>query len=266
MLTFAKYPTCIYPPDIFPMECTDTITQALVPHIPIEVFENVIDTLYSTPLDDQLQSSNALRSCALVCRAWRVRAQRMLYHSVVLSDAPALYKLSASLDLGRHLSSYVRELIGRYLHTTTSILALFPSVLRGKVPNLRDIHVIHIPELADWYPNSSPERRQRKLQCVPLHSRFPHMLSSGFLEIKHLHLEDVTFGYFSDFVWIVNSLRNLQSLVCYNVRWITLGALPACMTRHDGRATPQSPFAPNLEELLVRTTRYASSQYLMFSL
>ena len=236
------------------MGYNNTIAQAPAPHIPTEIFENVIDTLYSTPLDDQLQSSDALRSCALVCRAWRVRAQMMLFHSVVLSDSASMYRFSTALDFGGRLSDYVRELIltGRYLHTTTSILALFPSVLRGKVPNLRYLHVVHIPEDADWYPESPAEKRQRKLQCVPLHLRFPLLLSSGFSAIKHLHLEDITFHYFSDFVRIVNSLRNLQSLVCYNLRWLTVGALPACMARH---VAAQPPFVPNLEELLVRSSR-----------
>ena len=246
------------------MASNNIVSQIPSPCIPIEVFENVIDSLYSTPLDDQLQSSDALRSCALVCRAWRVRAQMMLFHSVVLSDASALYRFSTALDLGQHLSSYVRELIltGRYLHTTTSILALFPSILRGKVPNLSDLQVIHIPEDADWYPKSPVEARQRKLQCVPLHSRFPLLLSSRFLPIKHLHLEDVTFRFFSDFVHVLDALRTLQSLVCYNVRWMTLGMLPACMARRQGRAASQASFAPNLEELLVRTISYNGSKYL----
>ena len=245
------------------MASNNIVSQIPSPCIPIEVFENVIDSLYSTPLDDQLQSSDALRSCALVCRAWRVRAQMMLFHSVVLSDAAALYRFSTALDLGRHLSSYVRELIltGRYLHTTTSILALFPSILRGKVPNLMDLQVIHIPEDADWYPES-PAERQRKLQCVPLHPRFPLLLSSSFFPIKHLHLEDVTFCYFSDFVHVVNALRTLQSLVCYNVRWMILGMLPACMSRREGRAASQASFAPSLEELLVCTMSYDRSKHL----
>ena len=41
--------------------------------LPIEVCENVIDMLYSVVLRDQVEHTRALHSCALVCRAWRIR-------------------------------------------------------------------------------------------------------------------------------------------------------------------------------------------------
>ncbi|PIL32879.1 hypothetical protein GSI_04997 [Ganoderma sinense ZZ0214-1] len=87
-----------------------------------------------------------------------------------------------------------------------------------------------------------------------------------FLSVKHLHLEDVSFRYFSDFAQIINSLRSLQSLVCYNVRWITLGVLPACMTQREGRAAAQTSLAPNLEELLIKSLRINGAERLVSAL
>ena len=79
--------------------------------LPIEVCENVIDMLYSQHLHDQLEHSRALHSCALVCRAWRIRSQRNLFYSVVLCATEAVYKLAAVLDNGPHLSDYVHEVM-----------------------------------------------------------------------------------------------------------------------------------------------------------
>ena len=71
--------------------------------LPVEVCENVIDMLYSVVLRDQVEHTRALHSCALVCRAWRIRSQRNLFYSVVLHGAEAVRRLASVLDDGPHL-------------------------------------------------------------------------------------------------------------------------------------------------------------------
>ena len=94
---------------------------------PVEVCENIIDMLYSsTLLRDQIEHTRALRSCALVCRAWRTRSQRNLFYFVILHGTEAIRRLAVVLDNGPHLCHYVREviLVGRTLHSTTNTLPL----------------------------------------------------------------------------------------------------------------------------------------------
>ena len=117
-------------------------------HIPTEVCENIIDMLYSDRTEDTLQDIITLHSCAVVCRAWRVRSQKMLFYQVQLSDRPSFHKLAAILDTAPHLRDYVHEvrLTGYNLHTTSSIFASFLAVFAQKLPNLERIDVFHLLE------------------------------------------------------------------------------------------------------------------------
>ncbi|TBU43571.1 hypothetical protein BD309DRAFT_94746, partial [Dichomitus squalens] len=74
-----------------PLDCKIT-------RLPVEVCEHIMDMLSSSrPF---VEDTRALRCCALVCRAWRVRSQRNLFYSVVLRDLTALQRFSAVLDNG----------------------------------------------------------------------------------------------------------------------------------------------------------------------
>ncbi|EJF56200.1 hypothetical protein DICSQDRAFT_28725, partial [Dichomitus squalens LYAD-421 SS1] len=167
---------------------------------PVEVFENIIDMLYSVFLTDRVEDTRALHSCALVCRAWRVRSQRNLFYSVVLHDVAAIEKLSTVLANAPHLCEYVHEvtLIGRTLHTTASPLSLLPIALHGKLPKLQDLHI------------------NRSLQYLPLHPRFS-LFFSAFTTISRLFIYNTTFRYFNDFARMVNSLPALEILICDGV-------------------------------------------------
>ena len=219
--------------------------------LPIEVCENVIDMLYSQGLDDQVEHSRALHSCALVCRAWRVRSQRNLFYSVVLHGTDAVRRLASVLDNGPHLRDYVREvlLIGRTLHTTTSPLSLFPVMLYGKLPKLVRLIAKHVMDEEDWYPTTSENKTAKPSTHLPLHPRFPLFLSA-FTTITRLVLIDVTFVHFNEFLGMVNALPALQQLWCQSVACMTLGPLPMYITRQTDVDRPHArPFAPNLQQL-----------------
>ncbi|TBU36778.1 hypothetical protein BD309DRAFT_995454 [Dichomitus squalens] len=218
---------------------------------PVEVFENIIDMLYSVFLTDRVEDTRALHSCALVCRAWRVRSQRNLFYSVVLHDVAAIEKLSTVLANAPHLCEYVHEvtLIGRPLHTTASPLSLLPIALHGKLPKLQDLHINRVQEDEDWYPRMSELESAKSLQYLPLHPRFS-LFFSAFTTISRLFIYNTTFRYFNDFARMVNSLPALEILICDGVRCVTLGPLPFNMKpRADGIHAPAPPFAPNLRFL-----------------
>ncbi|PIL26624.1 hypothetical protein GSI_11290 [Ganoderma sinense ZZ0214-1] len=245
---------------------TDMATTAppLARHIPMEVCENFIDMLYSPYRDfsDELENFAALRSCALVCRDWCIRAQRMLFYAVHLNDAASLYRFAAVLQAGPHLYACVHEvtLISRSLHTTASVLTLFPAVFAGKLPNLQRFRVWRMSDSESdaWFP-ATPESGSAKAKALPhapLHPHFPVLIAS-FTTISTLQLAYIMFRSFGEFARVVYSLPTVETLMCHSVAWTTLGPLPAFMgtNGYSGRRT--SRFAPNLRLLKY----FASSIY-----
>ncbi|KAI1784994.1 hypothetical protein LXA43DRAFT_1100840 [Ganoderma leucocontextum] len=227
-------------------------------HIPTEVCENIIDMLYSNYTPDTSKNVATLHSCAFVCRDWRVRSQRVLFYRVQLSDTTSLHRLSTILDVGQHLRSYVHqvELTGYHLHATASIFALFPAVFAGKLPNVKQIDIVHILPNTTWFSRTSDlPAKAKAIPYMPLHPRFPNFLSS-FTAVSSLYLQGVTFRSFSEFARMLHGLPNLEELACKSVRWINItpgGSHPnADFTKQPDWAAERRtlpPFAPKLREL-----------------
>ncbi|KAI1783774.1 hypothetical protein LXA43DRAFT_868211, partial [Ganoderma leucocontextum] len=168
---------------------------------------------------DTLENIATIHSCAFVCRDWRVRAQRMLFYKVQLSDTTSLHQLSTILDIGQHLRSYVHqvELTGHHLHTTASIFALFPAVFAGKLPNVKEILIRHILPNTTWFSRTSDlPAKAKALPYIPLHPRFPNFLSS-FTAVSVLFLDETMFRSFSEFARMLHGLPNLEDLLCISV-------------------------------------------------
>ena len=123
------------------MNDNDTTWQNDHRGVPVEVCENVIDILYSGLLKIRVEDACALRHCALVCRAWRIRSQRRLFNDVLLDGTAALQQFATVLRNGPHLCDYVYQvtLSGRTLQTTANPLSLFPIILQGKLQNLKTL-------------------------------------------------------------------------------------------------------------------------------
>ncbi|KAM5545225.1 hypothetical protein V8D89_001336 [Ganoderma adspersum] len=205
-------------------------SQLAPPYVPVEVCEHVIDMLYSgIDLSEELKYVATLRSCSLVCQAWRIRAQRMLF---------------LVLRAGKHLEAYVHEVVlsGRYLQTTASILSPFLAIFQaGKLPNLHRLAALAVLDSTKWYPSAgsdSASPKAKPLPHIPLHSRFPTLLSA-FTTVSTLQLEETRFQSFGEFVRMVSSLPNLENLGCTSVRWNTLGRTSLLTEQTGGvRARP----------------------------
>ncbi|PIL26634.1 hypothetical protein GSI_11300 [Ganoderma sinense ZZ0214-1] len=245
------------------------------PRISTEVCENIIDMLYSNLARDTFHDIGALHSCALVCRAWRVRSQRMLFYKIQLSDGPSIHRLRAILDAGPHLRGYVHEvtIIGYYLDTTASVFAIFPAVFAGKLPNLRRVDVVHLNEgtaTASWYPRTShPPYWAKPLPHIPLHPRFPTFLSS-FTAVSYLTLTYTVFRSFSECARMIGAPPSLETLQCEYVRWLAPGGshpgaditLPPDWAA-AGPNVPLPPFAPKLRELSLWDTALYEAERLI---
>nr|VWO97954.1 Uncharacterized protein [Ganoderma boninense] len=244
------------------MDMSITIPSQLPPpFVPVEVCEHIIDMLYSeSDVAEGLEYTATLHSCALVCRAWRVCAQRTLFYSVHLINVASLYKFAAVLKTSRHLEVYVYEvtLSGRSLHTTASMLSPFIAIFPdAKLPNLQRLAVLSVPSYASWYPSTahsaSISPKARPLRHMPLHSHFSTWLSA-FTTLSRLEFEGTYFRSFGEFTRMVASLPNLRSLVCTVVKWNTLGGEFPGQTTDGTDAWSRPPFPLKLESLMVRSS------------
>ncbi|KAM5537719.1 hypothetical protein V8D89_008606 [Ganoderma adspersum] len=246
---------------LFIISCrtSSSVPLAARQHIPIEVWENVIDMLYSDmEYRNTWKGVVTLRSCCLVCRAWRFRAQRNLFYRPWLSDHTSLDLLSAILDEAQPLRGYVHEviLIGHHLHTTASIFPQFAPCFATKLPNLKCIRTLNLENEAEtWFPRISDSPKTKHLQYIPLYPHFPGFLSS-FKAVVFLDLKRITFRSFGESARVIHGFPNLEYLSCYHVRWITpcgshVGTDLTNPPDWEVRRCTLPNFAPNLRNLLL---------------
>ncbi|RDX43215.1 hypothetical protein OH76DRAFT_1488014 [Lentinus brumalis] len=216
------------------------------PRLPIEVCERVIEAVYDSRYTLVSTSLATLSGCALVCRAWRPRAQRVLFEFVLLRDKDTLYCFAELLDASPELGTYVRTLAFRgYLHVPYSPAVLFLTALRGRLANLADLY---IQEFDDEEKAAKPlPEGEKELPFLPIYRHFPSLLTS-ISHIRRLDFVDVRFPSFGDFARFLSTLSNLKKLYCYRISWAVLGLEPVCMAKRSS-ADSRKVFLPNLEIL-----------------
>ncbi|KAI0737236.1 hypothetical protein C8Q80DRAFT_433318 [Daedaleopsis nitida] len=225
--------------------------------LPVEVCEVVIDNIRPRQLFDRQEwtlSSTALCACSLVCRAWRPRAQRSLFDVVTLRSARCLYRLAALLTNSPHIPTYIYEirLYGRCIQSSNSVLALFPTVIGTRVPNLLSLALYttesNVPSQGVTRGTAGiPAHEEIPLPYLPIHPRFSTLLNP-LSKLTSLRIGIVKFRSFGDFARMLHKLHSLTDLMCDHVEWAILGLIPPCMVD-----PPQSsPFLPRLENLRSR--------------
>ncbi|RDX43751.1 hypothetical protein OH76DRAFT_1183234 [Lentinus brumalis] len=216
------------------------------PQLPIEVCERVIEAVYNDYYHFVSTSLATLSSCALVCRAWRPRAQKVLFEYVLLRDKDALYRFAELLDASPELGSYVHTLALRgYLHVPYSPAVLFLAALRGRLTNLAKLYINSFDD-AEKAANPLPEG-EKELPFLPIYQYFPSLLMS-ISHIRRLDFVDVRFPSFGDLARFLNALPNLKDLYCYRISWAVLGLDPVCMAKRSSHKS-RKMFLPNLEFL-----------------
>ncbi|RPD75974.1 hypothetical protein L226DRAFT_612233 [Lentinus tigrinus ALCF2SS1-7] len=217
------------------------------PRLPTEVCENVIEASYDRCYHLIQSSLATLSSCSLVCRAWRPRGQSLLFEYVLLRDKDALYRYAELVNSSPKVGAYMRTLSFRgYLHVPYSPAVLFPTVLRGKLPNLSEVYFNEFS--ADAKAAKQLPEGKKELPSLPIHPYFPSLLAC-ISHIRILHLSNVRFSSFGDVARILDKLSNIQELHCEGLSWAVLGQEPQCMVKrdlYDSRTT----FLPRLEFLM----------------
>ncbi len=229
---------------------------SVVPHGPalsLDVWQLVMDALFddSSPEDHCYRNQHTYRNWSLVCHAWRMYAQNLLFRIVEVCDPASLRKFSAHLDFAPHLALYVRSLrvYSRHLFTPQNVFSLLPDEIQGKLPNLRALAVTRISNVDSWHPLSSLSVSPAELLYVPVSQDFPTRLAplSYFTTLK---LYFVNFYCFSELARIVQALHNLRVLAIIEVHW-KFDDPPAFMLK-SATDDERDGFLPNIEDLTVR--------------
>ena len=206
------------------------------PPLPLELCHLIIDILGALR-EKRIGRVNpqvdiALKSCTLVCRGWRYRAQRWLLCQVRLDDVDSLCRLArvfqATPDPLLPTVRYVRlifPLDDKY--PTENILSRLPTVFRPGTSSLREVRLCRRDVTGDT--------KNHTLPYLPLRPRTTSLLAKTFSSVTDLQVMDMDFSNFSAFGIFLDCFPKLEGLTCNGVRWSTLGVLPGCMTRSSGR-------------------------------
>ena len=222
------------------------------PILPFDVAQLIMDALYndSSPEDHCYRNRPTYRNWSLVCHAWRMYAQSLLFRIVEVSDPDSLRRFSAHLDSAPHLAHYVRSLrvYSRYLFTPHNVFSLLPEEIKDKLPNLRALAVTRISSVDSWHPLSSLQLSQPELPYMPLSDDF-HTKLAPLSHITTFKLYFVRLPCFCALARIVRALHNLRELAIVEVHW-QYWDLPAFMLR-SATAEDRDGFLPKIENLTV---------------
>jgi hypothetical protein len=130
--------------------------------LPQELFDHIIDLLY--------YDKTTLRTCAIVCRAWRAHSQRHLFRSITIPTRERWQGFIALLEVSPQLGSFVKNLrIECQLNANDrldSVRSILPDVsaisLCGRAGNM-DI-VKHLPCIRSV--EICPTQRFSPFQCA----------------------------------------------------------------------------------------------------
>lgn len=173
----------------------------LMPQLPPEVWERIIDTVWTLFHKDTFYLEFML-ACALTCRVWAHRALFYLRHRLAFTTTRIGGKLvhrftsrSPVIDLSliTHLEV---ESIEQSLFLNTSIYT--PFATHATVKRLKNLQVVTLREI-NWrsYP-----------------ANYHSIISNSLSRITTLQLFTVRFASVVDFMFVTYALPNLQSLRC----------------------------------------------------
>ena len=256
------YPTHI--PSTLPVSLPPTVgpiyfsAPSFKPPFPPEVFEYIIDALYS---DEDFYNlyylslrARTLRHCTFVCRAWRPRAQFWLLRSVILRPPhfrQSMCKLVKAPKLFPRFANYVRDLTlecGNHDEngfTYNSIVFCLGFGSLGNIfPLLRKLGLV------------APPLNKALPPClVTIHEYFPvnpHFPRYGiFKQISALHLSGITMVTFLEFANFLRCFPRLETLDCAGVCWSEHHTYAPTET-YDQTKLSRHQFLFNLRTLCVR--------------
>ena len=240
--------------------------------VPIEVCERVIDAIgdwptFSPIANDEtvLSRETTLRSCTLVCHAWRIRSRIQLFKAVNLTGHQSLQRFLSFLSVTPWLGLYVKIL---QIHSPSSVktptkydpcrdtfqlrdvFVLSSTAFHGRLPLLTSIRVSYGGVSTDKSPHPV-------LLYLPLHPTHQWRSRSLFGKVEELYLIEPTFANFSEAVRVLGAFSELRILRITRLRVTAYHgeiALPRIRRNLNIRG---EAFLPKLQSLRVRISPHS---------
>lgn len=212
--TFARYkwvvksPTlkCCY--QVLTSDATtghESVSLMLGPRIPLEIQEHIIEFLESEmtwpneldPFDNtiipglsyhvalRMERCQSLASCSLVCRAWVLSSQKILFSWVCLREAHRLDKFRLMLEApcSSHLSHYIHRISLVYAPPCYKLGEVIPRLADMELPNLKYLDMACAGNVTPTTITQFPFHRSLVLHALRLQN------------ILHLYLENFQFTH-----------------------------------------------------------------------
>ena len=226
-------------------------------YIPTEVCERIIDVVAiyydGYPLSP---IGVTLQHCALVCRAWRPRAQNWLFEYIRVTDVESLQRLSKVFHDAPEFTTRVSRmaLLCRYkTGTLHNVLCRFPTVVPYTFPSLREVMLWGSYQVRD-------SRIHPKLSIyIPMPPRFRILFSPMMTNVTYLYISDITFSSFTEFADLLSCFPSLEQMTCMNIIWAIASRFPPCMSVKD-ETSGRKPFLALLRILKVHT--FSTARYI----
>lgn len=160
----------------------------MVPHLPPELVDHIIDYLHDNP--------KALSACSLTCRGWLPVVRYHRFQSISLSrpNYPAFLEIiSGSSDIALFVTSL--GIVGSHPWSQTWI--------HEQLPFLPQLHAL----------------RKLTLTAVYVRDTIQTALVTNLQNVTELSLVQCSFSSLNDFVALVNSFPRLERLLLRSVGW-----------------------------------------------
>ena len=211
------------PSDDVPFASASSSTTSPLLRFPQELCDAIIDQFGPRKRVDGsnygwIVQSWALKQCALVCKRWTPRAQRLLFRCVHLSSLRSLRALEAQLVMKEEHYAVVRVMMVKREaaaqgYPVYTLLAAAAADLAGKCANLRELELDGFGETG-LFDRSYREADRYLAFDAPAHSV---LFREAFRAVRVVNLHWMSFLSGADFVEFVRSFTALEELVCNNV-------------------------------------------------
>ena len=202
----------LHPPEVdLPLPDVSAGVAEISPRLPPELCDIIIDEAAKVSFHSgRFLRETVLRRLALVCRAWRPRAQLYLFRPVWLRSLESLWKLEAQLSLH---SDFLPEIHAIHIvfedakgYPVRNLLSAV-TTLAQQCGNLRALSLFHI-ESWSIRPGTPPH-----VYCIPFDPRsHSPLFRNSFCTITYLSLLGIHYRSDIDFLAFIFSFPALEKL------------------------------------------------------